>query len=137
MDDHPFDKISLTRMRIVRDVFTERNSQDEQWGVQKHHPAYWLAILGKQMGQMGTAILNREWWTDKDKATAELRHEGIQLVAVGLAMLECLDRGDMPVGLVTMPTGRQRAHALGHGDEQLNYDVAASDLDSNDHGDLK
>jgi hypothetical protein len=123
-------------MKILDDVFDERDKQDDQWGVQNHHPAYWLAILGKQMGQMGTAILNREWWHDKDKASADLRHECIQLVAVGIAMLECLDRGKMPIGLTTMPQGRQRAHALGLGDEQINYDEVPSDLDSNGQGTL-
>lgn len=127
-------RISLPRLRIIRDVFAERERQDEQWGTQNHHPAYWLAILGKQVGQMGTAILNREWWTDRDAGTAQLRSEVVQMIAVGFAMLECLDRGDMPVGLTTMPQGRQRAHALGLGDEQLNYEPVPSDMDSHDHG---
>ena len=133
--------VDQPRLGILKDVFDERDRQDDQWGVQNHHPAYWLAILGKQVGQMGTAILNREGWTDKDEATAALRHEAVQLVAVGIAMLERIDQGDMPVGLTTMPQGRQRAHALGVGDEQLQYDdghgIVPSDMDGNDHGDLR
>lgn len=118
------------RTEAMHSVLEECDRQDEQWGEQDHHPAYWLAILGKQVGQFGSAVLNREWWTDKDAATAALRHEAVQTAAVALQVVECIDRGKMPVGLTTMPQGRQRAHALGHGDEQMDY--SADEPDPND-----
>lgn len=113
-----------TKAAVVNDALAERDRQDEQWGVQNHHPAYWLAILGKQVGQLGTSILNREWWTDKSAAVAEMRHEAIQVIAVAMALVECIDRGNMPDTLVTAQPQdpRQRAKALGHGDEVIRYD---------------
>lgn len=109
------------QMTAINDILDERRRQDAQWGVQNHHPAYWLAIVGKQVGQLGTAILDREWWTDQAAGTAKVRAEAVQGAAVLMALIECIDRGEMPIGLTTMPQGRQRAHALGVGDEAINY----------------
>lgn len=112
------------QQRAVEDVLTERRMQDDIWGVQNHHPAYWLAIMGKQVGQFGSAVLNREWWTDRESATRVLRDEAVQMAAVALAIIECIDAGDMPIGLTTAKpeNPRQLAKALGRGDESLNYD---------------
>lgn len=108
----------------INDVLLERDRQDEQWGVQNHHPAYWLAILGKQVGQLGSAVLDREWWVEKEKATAKVREEAVQVAAVAVALIECIDKGEMPVGLVTAKPEdpRQLAKALGRGDEAMPYD---------------
>lgn len=115
---------NAVQQRAVEDVLDERIRQDDTWGVQNHHPAYWLAIIGKQVGQFGTAVLNREWWTDRDKATKRMREEAVQMTAVGLAIIECIDAGEMPVGLVTAKPAdpRQLSKALGLGDEQINYE---------------
>jgi hypothetical protein len=114
----------IRQHKAIEDVLDERKRQDEQWGVQNHHPAYWLAILGKQVGQFGSAVLNREWWTDKESATKKMRDEAVQLTAVGLAIIECIDRGKMPEGLMTAKPSdpRQLSRALGQGDESMRYD---------------
>lgn len=110
------------KMEVTKDVWDEMERQVEQWGEQNHHPAYWLAIAGKQIGQLGAAVLDREWAADPEAGTAKVRHEAMQGAAVLMSLMMCIDRGQMPVGLDTMPQGRQRAKALGIGDEQLNYD---------------
>src|SRR5687768_8043807 len=92
---------AIRQNNAIADITAERRRQDEQWGVQNHHPAYWLAILGKQVGQLGSAILNREWadWTEsKRRADQKLRDEAVQIAAVALALIECIDAGEMPVG---------------------------------------
>jgi hypothetical protein len=106
----------------VHDVARERDDQDAMWGVQNHHPAYWLAIMGKQVGQFGTSVLNREWWEDKDKATlGVMRHEAVQMAAVAVAIIECIDAGEMPEGLVTAKPSDPRllSKVLGRDDESL------------------
>lgn len=109
----------------VNDVLVERDRQDELFGVQNHHPAYWLALLGKQSGQLGAAIVQREWANplNREKMLKQVRNEAIQLTAVGLAFIEAIDRGEVPVGLTTAQPSdpRQRAKAIGHGDEQIRY----------------
>ena len=107
----------------VNDTLLERDRQDRTFGEQNHHPAYWLALLGKQMGQLGDAIVKREWATDDRRALARMRNEAIQLTAVGLCFIECIDRGKMPATMTdAVPSNpRQKAVALGIGHEQMNY----------------
>src|SRR5687768_6095580 len=95
------------------------------FGIKNHHTAYWLALSGKQLGQSGTAIVQREWGTEVNAEASQeiMRHEAVQLTAVGMAMIEAIDRGEVPVGLVTAKPAepRQLAIALGVGDEQIDY----------------
>lgn len=123
------------RMSMTLDVWMEMDRQVAQWGVQNHHPAYWLAILGKQVGQMGSAILDREWAADPAAGTAKVRSEAVQAAAVAQSLIECIDRGEMPIGLVTAKPAdkRQEAIALGIGDEQMDYDKDEPDPNEDMH----
>lgn len=105
------------------EIIDERLRQDSTFGVQNHHPAYWLAILGKQVGQLGSAVLGREWFEDKGAATAIMRREAVQTAAVAVALIECIDRGDMPDTLDTSKPKdpRQLSRALDQGHESINY----------------
>jgi hypothetical protein len=116
-------KRAVRFQRAVESALDEVRRQDEQWGVQNHHPAYWLAIMGKQVGQFGSAILNREWWVDKESGNKAMREEAVQMVAVGLQIIAAIDGGEMPDALVTAQPQdpRQLAKALGRGDESLDY----------------
>lgn len=115
------DGLILTYGSAFRPVLEERDRQDEQWGVQNHHPAYWLAILGKQVGQLGAAVLDREWAANVDAGTATVREEAVQVAAVAIALIECIDRGEMPVGLTTAKPDDKRllSRVLGRDDESL------------------
>lgn len=120
------DKAGDERQRAaIGDVLAERERQDQMWGEQAHHPAYWLAIMGKQVGQFGSAVLQREWWEDKKAAHGIMRHEAVQMAAVGLAIIEAIDRGDMPEELVTAKPSdpRRLANVLDHGHEAMDYDA--------------
>lgn len=117
------------QVKAMSDIAGERDRQERLFGVQKHHPAYWLALLGKQLGQLGEATVKREWaskggpGSPYDVANQKIRNEAVQLAAVALNMIECIDRGDMPDTLTTSQPSdpRQKAKALGVGDEQINY----------------
>lgn len=111
---------------VLADISDERERQDALFGQQNHHPAYWLALIGKQTGQLGQAVVNREWASleNRDRMTAKVREEAVQVAAVAVAMIEAIDRGCVPVGLVTAQPSdpRQKAVALGVGHEQMRYD---------------
>lgn len=118
------------RESVLGDVDEERDRQVALFGVQNHHPAYWLAILGKQVGQLGEAVVQREWASKGDlgspwhHAQNKIRDEAIQVAAVAVALAECIDRGEIPDRLVTsQPTDpRQRMRALGRDDESMRYE---------------
>lgn len=67
---------------IVREVLGERWKQDKWWGRQRHHAYRWLAILMEEVGEASTAIL---------KGESSYRDELIQVAAVAIAAIECLD----------------------------------------------
>lgn len=119
-------KRAIRLHRAVEDSLDECERQVDEFGVQRHHPAYWLAIMGKQVGQFGSAILNREWAAinAQGRSQSQLRTEAVQMAAVALSIIECIDSGEMPTGLVTSKPSnpRQLARALNRGDESLNYD---------------
>lgn len=70
---------------ILREIKQERILQNEKWGEQNHHLFLWLAILGEEVGEANKSALENK--------LDEYREELIQVAAVAVAMLECLDRG--------------------------------------------
>lgn len=67
------------------DVLRERARQDAKWGVQNHSSFKWLTILTEELGEAAQEIL-------EDDEPAKLRHELVQVAAVALAFIECLDK---------------------------------------------
>lgn len=78
-----------TKLRALRDVSRERDSQDAKWGEQNHDPFCYLAILGEEVGEANEAALDLRF---ADGTRQHLREELIQVAAVAVAMVECLDR---------------------------------------------
>lgn len=70
---------------IFKEIKGERESQDKKWGKQLHHPIMWCAILGEEVGEVNKAALEDNW--------DEYKNELIQVAAVAVAMVECLERG--------------------------------------------
>lgn len=70
-------------------VLREREKQNKKWGEQNHDSYRWLAILGEEFGELSQAILHDEFG---GKAAGTTREELIQVVAVGLQWLECIER---------------------------------------------
>ncbi len=74
---------------VLIDIQTERLRQDRKWGEQNHDDVWWVAILGEEFGEAAQAVLHDAFG---GKAAGTLRAELVQLVAVGVAWIECIDR---------------------------------------------
>lgn len=77
--------------RALDDVLERRRMQDAKWGEQNHNPYIYLAILVEEVGELAQAILQTQFGGDKG-GWILIRHEAVDVAAVGLALLECLDR---------------------------------------------
>jgi NTP pyrophosphatase (non-canonical NTP hydrolase) len=73
---------------VVEDVMSERFRQDQKWGPSRQRPAPALVVLVEEVGEVANAM--------QDGTEEELRAELIQVAAVAVAMVEALDRGDVP-----------------------------------------
>lgn len=74
----------------LQELCEERACQDTKWGEQNHGPLIWLPILTEEVGEIAKEILERQF--REDKSTGHLRAELVQVAAVALAWVECLDR---------------------------------------------
>lgn len=79
---------------VADEVLLERQRQDEKWGEQNHHPMEWLTILGEEVGEANKAALEAHFKGYGAQGDwSNYRAELIQVAAVAVAMVECLDRG--------------------------------------------
>jgi hypothetical protein len=82
--------------KIFPEISDERLRQDAKWGEQNHDPFTWLCILGEEVGEVNKAACDAYKWPlggfDK-KALKNYRAELVQVAAVAISMLACLDRG--------------------------------------------
>jgi len=81
--------------RVMRDILEERDYQDRKWGADRNHAnADWLMILGEEVGEANKAALEYRFGLEceQEDKIKELRKELIQVAAVAIAFLECLDR---------------------------------------------
>jgi NTP pyrophosphatase (non-canonical NTP hydrolase) len=77
------------RARIFNEICAERLHQDVKHGVQDHAPAAWCLILGEEVGEVNRAALENHFnGASLDNYRAEL----IQVAAVAVSMIECLER---------------------------------------------
>lgn len=76
-------------VRVLGDVAFERERQDAKWGEQNHNPFVWLGVLGEEYGEACQAVLKAHFG---GKPVSHYRDELIQVAAVAVAMIECLDR---------------------------------------------
>lgn len=72
------------------DVLDERRRQDEKWGEQNHDPFAYLTVLGEEYGELCQCALHARFG---GPAAEHIREEAVQVAAVALAIVECLDRG--------------------------------------------
>lgn len=73
-------------------VCYERNRQDEKWGVQNHDPFLWLGILMEEVGEVARDLIEMDAF-NRPEQFEKYRSELIQVAAVAVAAVECLDRG--------------------------------------------
>lgn len=86
---------SSHRNKVLEEVSLERDEQENKWGEQNHPPADYLMILGEEVGEANKAALEAKFMPPEMLGTklSEYREELIQVAAVAVAMVECLDRG--------------------------------------------
>jgi len=81
----------MTEHPVFVEVSKERDRQDRLWGEQNHDPVYWLSILGEEFGEACQAF-NNYWFESTSDNLDAYREEIIQVAAVAVEMIECLDR---------------------------------------------
>lgn len=87
--------ISIELANVLEEVDAERQRQDEKWGEQNHVPVEWIAVLGEEFGEVCQDALKYHFGDKEllgDKYLRQYRQELIQVAAVAVAMVECLDR---------------------------------------------
>lgn len=78
---------------VLSEVQEERRRQDAIWGEQNHTPIEWLPILGEEHGEVCKAVCEAYFSGYESTGNWEnYRTELIELAAVAVAMVECLDR---------------------------------------------
>jgi NTP pyrophosphatase (non-canonical NTP hydrolase) len=80
------------QIRATLDVLRERARQDGKWGEQNHDPILWSAILTEEVGEYTQAALHHRFGGHK---AVKLRDEAVQVAAVALAIIECIDRNGL------------------------------------------
>jgi hypothetical protein len=84
-----FWEAEVARLREAQnpDVIEERHRQDQVWGQQEHDDPLWLAILTEEVGEAAEGVLHEIFG-----GHAVTRREVVQVAAVALAWIECIDR---------------------------------------------
>ncbi|WP_025178441.1 MazG-like family protein [Leptospira kirschneri] len=80
---------------IIEEILAERDRQDHKWGEQNHNPIEWCAILVEEVGEVSKAALETYFKYNGKDSYSEYRKELIQVSAVAMAMVECLDRNQI------------------------------------------
>lgn len=84
--------------RVSSEVTEERIRQDKKWGEQNHNDSRWSHILGEEYGEAmeGVNVLTFDpdtvMWDERTSTINHLREELIQVAAVAVAWVECIDR---------------------------------------------
>lgn len=83
---------------VLGEVFGERLRQDAKWGEQNHGLADWTDILGEEFGEVCKASVERRAAVEcgnteeANHQLQNLRIELVQLAAVAVSIVECIDR---------------------------------------------
>ena len=85
---HPAYSMAL----VLNQVIAERERQDSLWGEQNHGPYAWLSILMEEVGEAAQAA--NKTILEGHKGFEHYREELVQVAAVTIAMIECLDRNN-------------------------------------------
>lgn len=91
--------------KIIDEIKAERERQDKKWGVQNHSPIEWIGILTEEVGEAAKEAVDYHFAKVNHKGSDEklieleegltisnYRQELIQVAAVAVQMIECIDR---------------------------------------------
>ena len=92
------------KTQALQDVLLERLRQEKKWGEQNHDPFCYLTVLTEEVGEFSQAALQTYFGGPAAKG---LREEAVQVAAVALAIVECLDRGKWEWGKYTITETKQ------------------------------
>lgn len=76
---------------ILEKIVDERIRQDAKWGPQYHLDDTWAIILMEEVGEVAKSIVDRLNNADPKAHLANMEKEIIQVAAVAVAWLECLE----------------------------------------------
>lgn len=77
---------------LLYEISEERVRQNNKWGVQRHLPVEYLAILGEEVGEANKHALEAHFkYGDEIRSLYKYRKELVQIAAVAVAMMECFD----------------------------------------------
>lgn len=82
--------IAHPMLRVLDEVVSEREKQNQKWGPQDHPLPVWLTILMEEVGELSECVLHKQFG---GPAASNLRKEAIQVAAVAVALVEALDDG--------------------------------------------
>ena len=80
---------AMNDTRVLNAIKEERLRQNKKFGEQNHDDYHWLAVLTEEVGELAQAILHDEFG---DKAAGTAPAELIQVAAVAVQWLECIQR---------------------------------------------
>lgn len=93
----------MIEVHVTRDICEERERQEKKWGEQNRTPLGWLPILMEEVGEAAQAALQGQ--------PDDFRREMVQVAALAVAIIECLDRGKWEVTKGVVFSAINRAHA--------------------------
>jgi NTP pyrophosphatase (non-canonical NTP hydrolase) len=105
--------------RAQGDIVREREAQDAKWGEQNHDPMAYMTILMEEVGEFAKEALHDRFHDPRDGDTTgareRMRKEAVQVAAVAMAIVECIDRGKWrwPGANVEALTSRDETSAIG------------------------
>lgn len=77
--------------KIFEYIADERIRQYEKWGPQYHQDNTWVMILMEEVGEVAKSIVDRVNNADSKAHLADMKKEIVQVAAVAVAWLECLE----------------------------------------------
>ena len=83
----------MTTPKILAEIQDERSRQDAKWGVQNSHDFEWVSILAEEFGEAAQQANEANFTTGRYRGDfSNLRYELVQVAAVAVAWIECIDR---------------------------------------------
>ena len=82
----------MTNEDILLAISQERQHQITKWGIQNHPLIYWRGILMEEVGEAAKDII-------EDNSAEAITKEMVQVAAVAVACIDCIQRNEMKNGL--------------------------------------
>jgi hypothetical protein len=81
---------------VLHSISSERVRKLDKWGTQAHNSEIWLAIIGKEFGELSQAVLESKFNHHLSPADAKSRmiHEARKVAASAAALVQYLAHGE-------------------------------------------